>query len=177
MFLARYATLRDAGAREPGAKVIVAGVARMGRVSGSWLDGPGAPLREDGETATYPGQRLGLPGSGRNSAAGFGRRFAALVVDWLICLLVAGALTRHRAFDGRHPVAAEWPLAILALEYVVLLTLVGSTVGMRLDGRRLPLRWAAVRTLLLLLVIPAVVYDRDQRGLHDRASDAVAVRI
>jgi hypothetical protein len=33
-----------------------------------------------------------------------------------------------------------------------------------------------VRTVLLVLVVPAVVYDRDYRGLHDRASNAVVVR-
>jgi uncharacterized RDD family membrane protein YckC len=39
-------------------------------------------------------------------------------------------------------------------------------------------RWPAivVRTGLLLLVLPAVVYDRDGRGLHDRAAGTVVVR-
>ena len=35
---------------------------------------------------------------------------------------------------------------------------------------------AFVRTLLILLVIPAVIYNRDQRGLHDLAADSVVVR-
>jgi hypothetical protein len=34
-----------------------------------------------------------------------------------------------------------------------------------------------VRTVLLLLVIPALVWDRDSRGLHDRLGRAVQVRI
>lgn len=33
-----------------------------------------------------------------------------------------------------------------------------------------------VRTALVCLVIPAVVWDRDTRGLHDRAMSTVCVR-
>ncbi|MCY7326480.1 MAG: RDD family protein, partial [Microbacteriaceae bacterium] len=35
----------------------------------------------------------------------------------------------------------------------------------------------AVRTILLALFIPAVVFDRDQRGLHDQLAGTVLVRI
>jgi len=66
-----------------------------------------------------------------------------------------------------------------------LLGTVGTTLGMRLlgigvrrlDGGRLGWLWVIVRTVMLLLVIPAVVYDRDQRGLHDKAAGAIAVRL
>jgi uncharacterized RDD family membrane protein YckC len=34
----------------------------------------------------------------------------------------------------------------------------------------------AVRTALLCLVIPAVVWDADGRGLHDKAAGTVIVR-
>jgi hypothetical protein len=30
---------------------------------------------------------------------------------------------------------------------------------------------------LLLLVVPAVIYDRDRRGLHDKAAGCVVVRL
>jgi len=33
-----------------------------------------------------------------------------------------------------------------------------------------------MRTLLLAIVIPAVVTDRDGRGLHDRAVNTVLIR-
>ena len=36
---------------------------------------------------------------------------------------------------------------------------------------------ALVRTLLLCLVIPAVIFDPDQRGLHDKAAKTVLVRM
>jgi uncharacterized RDD family membrane protein YckC len=77
-----------------------------------------------------------------------------------------------------------WSLAPLALDYLVGLTLVGQTLGMRLLSLRvirtdrpvpIGLARAASRTFLLFLFIPALVFDRDNRGLHDRVSDTVVV--
>ena len=61
----------------------------------------------------------------------------------------------------------------------------GLTVGKRLlriraistDGRPPGFKWAAVRTLLLLFVVPACLTDRDLRGLHDRAANTIVVRM
>ena len=62
---------------------------------------------------------------------------------------------------------------------------VGRTLGMYLFGLRIirvdreeavnPWR-AVLRTLLLMLLVPAVVFDRDGRGLHDRYTDTAVVR-
>jgi uncharacterized RDD family membrane protein YckC len=35
---------------------------------------------------------------------------------------------------------------------------------------------AAIRTALLVLVLPAVLMDRDGRGLHDKAAGTIVVR-
>ena len=48
-------------------------------------------------------------------------------------------------------------------------------------GGRGALRWGwrqltSMRTALLLLVIPAVIFDPDQRGLHDKVVGTVLVR-
>lgn len=128
-----------------------------------------------GAEVGHRGQRLGLPESGRGSVASYGRRIVALAIDWWLSLLIAAGLLRLRA---------EWALVVLAVEYVLLVPTLGMTVGMRLAGigvanlvgDRLP-RWpaAVVRTILLLLVIPAVVFDRDGRGVHDRAAGTVVV--
>ncbi len=96
-------------------------------------------------------------------------------------------------------------LGIFALENVLLVGTVGHTLGHRLlnlrvrtapavgagagtdrrvssgspvsdPGRPPGLVRAAVRTVLLLLVIPAVVQDGEGRGLHDRAGGTVIVR-
>ena len=68
----------------------------------------------------------------------------------------------------------------------MLLASLGSTFGMRLLGLRvlalgqpgqLPAAWRVlVRTVLLCLVIPAAIWDRDGRGLHDKAAGTVVVR-
>jgi uncharacterized RDD family membrane protein YckC len=53
--------------------------------------------------------------------------------------------------------------------------LLGVSV-MRMDGGRLALWRVFVRTLLICLIIPAVVFDNTGRGLHDRVVGSVAIR-
>jgi uncharacterized RDD family membrane protein YckC len=132
----------------------------------------------------WPGQRLGLPSSGPGSAAGWGRRVVALLIDWVLSTLVASAFTGRSV--ASPPLGAErWlPLAIFAFEVCVLTMTVGGSAGQlvtrvtirRLSGERLdPLR-ALGRTLLICLAIPPLIFNRDQRGLHDLAVGSVAVR-
>ena len=45
-----------------------------------------------------------------------------------------------------------------------------------IDGAWVGLWRPIVRTVLLVLVIPAVIWDADQRGLHDKAAGTVLVR-
>ena len=123
----------------------------------------------------YPGEGLGLPERGPGSMASMGRRLAALVIDWLLCMVIAYWLT-HSQF---------WTIAVFAVEDYVLTALTGCTVGKRLlgirvvrtDGGVVGLRWALVRTAILLTVVPPLLTDRDLRGLHDRASDTMVVNL
>ena len=128
---------------------------------------------------TYRGQRLGLPESGPGSMATFGRRVVALFIDWIAALLIS------RALVGTPETVLESfaTLIIFALQVTVLTWLWGSSFGQRLVGirvvgrtRRLGLVGAALRTVLICIVIPPVVWDSDGRGLHDRAVDSVVVR-
>ena len=136
---------------------------------GSWLGG--APA-SDGD---YPGRRLGKPASGPGSIGRPGRRVLALCIDWAAALAISGA------FFGGDAMAT---LAVFALEQVLLVGLVGYSLGHRIAGLRVErlngapagLPAAAVRTVLLCLVIPAVIFDPDQRGLHDKAAGTVVVR-
>jgi len=138
----------------------------------SWMQGPPS-ARERG--LGYPGQRLGLPEQGRGSVARPGRRLAAIAVDWIGCLLVSGGF-----FGGD----AWATLGVFAVLHVLTVGTIGASPGHALLGLRLSRldgRWpgplpALVRTVLLCLVVPAVVYDRDQRGLHDRAARTVLLR-
>jgi uncharacterized RDD family membrane protein YckC len=140
------------------------------------------------DTPAYPGKRFGLPEDGPMSVAPMGRRLIALVVDWLLCYLIASGIVRHSIFtvtDARYQ-DAQWAALLLFVVEVYLLTSIsGLTVGKRLLGIRtirtngsVPgFKWAALRTALLLCVIPACLSDRDLRGLHDRAADTIVVRI
>ena len=103
------------------------------------------------------------------------RRVLALLIDWLLSMLIAYWLT-HSQF---------WTIAVFAVEVYVLTATTGFTVGKRLVGIRtirtngglVGFRWALVRTAILLTVIPPLLTDRDLRGLHDRASDTIVVRL
>ncbi len=128
-----------------------------------------------GQAAAYPGQRFGLPERGSGSVASMPRRVLALLIDWLLSMLIAYWLT-HSQF---------WTIAVFAVEVYVLTALTGCTVGKRLTGIRVirtgggpvGFRWSLVRTAILLTVIPPLLTDRDLRGMHDRASDTIVVRL
>lgn len=143
----------------------------------TWLGG----VRSAGVDLGYPGQRLGLPEEGSGSISGWGRRIGALVIDWMICTWVVVQLVL-----GMNPADAPWaPVAVFALQYVLLVGFMGQTFGHRLMGIRVAamdggdprLLPVAVRTVLLCLVVPALIWDRDHRGVHDRASNTMVVRM
>jgi uncharacterized RDD family membrane protein YckC len=149
----------------------------------SWLSGPRAALEGTDAELGYRGQRLGRPESGAGSVAGFGVRLLALLIDWVASLLVVHLLWPDVAYGT--PDYSQLALGVFAVEAVVLVWLLQSSFGQflcrirveGLDRRRLALWRVAVRTVLLCLVVPALVWDRDGRGLHDRAVGSVVVRI
>ncbi|MEO9108985.1 MAG: RDD family protein, partial [Jatrophihabitantaceae bacterium] len=100
--------------------------------------------------------------------------------------LIAGLFVQLRHGHGATDrLPGSWSLIPLALDYVLGMLLVGRTLGMNLFGLRVirvdravavdPVR-AIVRTGLLFLLLPAVIWDKDGRGLHDRASNTAVVR-
>ena len=127
------------------------------------------------QTEAYPGQHLGLPERGPGSVASMPRRILALFIDWLLSMVIAYWLTKSQF----------WTIAVFAVEVYILTALGGSTVGKRLVGIRavrigggpIGFGWALVRTAILLTVVPPLLTDRDLRGLHDRASNTIVVRI
>jgi len=148
---------------------------------GSWLSGPRAAAEEAGVDFGYRGEQLGLPEHGPGSIARPGRRLGAIAVDWGLCLLVAYGLITH----SYNKAASTWAPLILFVLIGFTLATVGSTPGKRLFGLRVvaldtgrvsPLR-ALLRTVLLFLALPPLIWDRDGRGLHDRVARTVEVRI
>jgi uncharacterized RDD family membrane protein YckC len=107
----------------------------------------------------------------------FAKRFGALLIDWILCVLVSnffGDPTR----DGWPPVVA------LILEYAFFIGLFAQTPGMMIarlrcvsfkDGSRIGVFRALLRGVLLCLVVPAVIMDGYRRGLHDRAVGSIMI--
>ncbi|OKK19291.1 hypothetical protein AMK16_14230 [Streptomyces sp. CB00455] len=129
----------------------------------------------------HPGARLGLPQHGPGSVARFGRRLAAIAIDWAACLLIAYGLITGGDVAG----ARSWTLWVFLALSILTVGTVGFTPGKRIvglrviaeDGGRLGTARVVLRTVLLALVVPALIWDRDGRGLHDRLARAVQVRI
>ncbi|CAL9569043.1 RDD family protein [Streptomyces pilosus] len=149
---------------------------------GSWLSGPRAALEDAGADFGYRGEQLGLPEDGPGSIARPGRRLGALAVDWGLCMLIAYGLITD-GYDGQT--TGNWALLVFLVLSVLTVGTVGFTPGKRLFGLRVvaldsgrvqPLR-GLVRSALLCLAVPALVWDRDGRGLHDRLARTVEVRI
>jgi uncharacterized RDD family membrane protein YckC len=128
---------------------------------------------------TWPGQRFGLPDDGPRSVARFGRRLAAIAIDWAISYGLSWLF--FRASDGT---ANPWAtLAVFAVLTLLFELFFNASIGhLVLRMRVVPIRGGSlapwrplVRTVLLCLAIPALIWDRDQRGLHDRLAGTVLV--
>ncbi|MGM7667505.1 RDD family protein [Microbacterium sp. A93] len=137
-----------------------------------WVGGTPRP-----DTAgRWPGERLGLAESGPTSMAGWGRRVLAVVIDWFIALFISNVF-----FEG-HPLVT---LGVYVLVQVVLVSLLGTTVGKRVAGIQVvrvggamagPVK-TLIRTGLWCLVVTPFMIDADGRGLHDRAAGTVLIRM
>jgi hypothetical protein len=131
-------------------------------------------------TQKWPGKRLGLPDRGPRSVARAGRRIAAIAIDWIIANFVAFSFFGWTLADS-NPFP---PLIIFGLLQIVFIATVGGSIGHLLLGMRVvPIvpGWVGVlrpiaRTALLCIGIPALIWDRDQRGMHDRIAGTVLVR-
>jgi uncharacterized RDD family membrane protein YckC len=142
--------------------------------------------QQTGDSAFYPGQHLGLPEFGRGSVSGWPRRLGALLIDWVVCSVITIAFLYHPQAGHTASVLTQprlWTPAVFAVADCLLTAFTGFTIGkrllglrvVRLDGRPVGLPRALVRTLLLMLVVPAMMMDRDLRGLQDKAANTVVV--
>lgn len=128
----------------------------------------------------WPGERLGLPETGPRSIGRLGRRLAAIAIDWAVAYLLSWAFFPTPL--GIDPLITLGIFA--ALQYLFLVVINGSLGHLVMRMRVVPLRggylglWRPlVRSALLSLAIPALIWDRDQRGLHDKAAGTILVRI
>jgi uncharacterized RDD family membrane protein YckC len=124
-----------------------------------------------------------MPERGPGSVARFGRRLVAIFVDWFLCDVIAAGFMSYRL--GQGGLGPFKPLTVFVLMNVLLVGTLGCTIGHRLLGIRVvrvdgvspgPFL-AVIRTILLAVAIPAVIWDRDTRGLHDKIAGTITVRI
>ncbi|MFM6939994.1 MAG: RDD family protein [Rhodoluna sp.] len=123
----------------------------------------------------WAGQRLGLPENGPGSLAKLGRRTLALLIDWALALAVSQAFAKGDSTITLLVFAIEQWLLIATLGYSIGHRILGLQVR-RLDGKYVGFWRSLIRIGLILLIIPATIWDADNRGLHDKAAGTVLVR-
>ena len=131
---------------------------------------------EPAEAVDWPGKRLGLPNAGPRSIGRLGRRVIAVVIDWIIA---SGVSILIFGVDAQLQTVGVF----VVLQILAIIAFSGSIGHLVVGLRVVPLtpEWIGfvrpiVRSLLLGLVIPAVIFDNDQRGLHDRFAGTILVR-
>lgn len=161
---------------------------RVARWTGTWLSGAGAEMGPGHDEAPrWPGERLGAPAEGVGAIAGGGRRLLALILDLTAAGLITSFFIRPELGNEEIMVTFNYTAVVVwVLLTVPPVALFGFTPGMaplgvrvgRLDGAERVGWWrAAVRCVLTALLIPAMVRNADGRGLHDRATGTVVVRL
>ena len=113
-----------------------------------------------------------------------GRRVLAITLDWLACYAIVAALSG--GFGQMTPDRSPIILALFFTELLILTALTGASLGQKTfglrvvrfnDGGAISLLQALIRTIFLVLVVTAVTYDKDGRGIHERLSKSVLVRV
>ena len=130
----------------------------------------------------HPGAELGLPPRGPGSLATLLRRALAAIIDWVLAQLIVIGVFGVEIDQGGG--AAFAPLAVFALMHLLLVGTIGTTIGHRvvgigvagLDGGSLRPGQTVIRTLMVVLFLPAVFTASDGRGFHDRAAGSLTVR-
>ncbi len=118
-----------------------------------------------------------------NSYASVGKRLAALSIDWFASLGIAVLVFREFAYGTPESMLAT--TGVFFVEIVIFSYLLCASFGQKLlglrviniKGGRLSLWRIMLRTLLVILVIPALVMDSDGRGLHDRIVGSRVIRM
>lgn len=132
----------------------------------------------DLDPSLWPGERLGLPQEGQFSIARIGRRIGAIIIDWLCALMITTIIPVSENYEGFVTGGIFFLLQILFIPTI------GGSIGHRLFGMRI-IRlgggWVGlwrplVRTLLIMLILPVLVWDSDQRGFHDKVAGTALVR-
>jgi uncharacterized RDD family membrane protein YckC len=134
-----------------------------------------------------------VPSSEAAPRPGIGRRLVGLAIDWTLSLVISSAffpdpaaVASSGSVERVFLVGSSFAtLGIWAAQHFLLVSTLGTTIGHRVVGVKVTredgsspvgLMGGAVRTVMLVVVIPALFTDVQGRGYHDRAARTRLVR-
>jgi uncharacterized RDD family membrane protein YckC len=112
---------------------------------------------------------------------GQGRRMLGLLIDWALCYFITWGFFAEPGTGAFTPIVYFLYLG----QYLFFTILGGATPGHRIVGLRivrfsdgqLPTpKQALIRTALLAIVITAITFDQNGRGINERFSGTVLIR-
>jgi uncharacterized RDD family membrane protein YckC len=110
-----------------------------------------------------------------------GRRMLGVLIDWLMSYAIAIGFFVEFGDSSMGAVV----FLVFTAQYLIFAALGGATPGHRIVGLKIvrfsdggmptPLQ-ALIRTSLLIIILTAVTFDQNGRGINERLSDTVLVR-
>jgi uncharacterized RDD family membrane protein YckC len=112
---------------------------------------------------------------------GQGRRMVGLLLDWAFCYFITWGFFAEPGTGAFTPIV----YFIYVGQYLFFCILGGATPGHRIvglkvvrfyDGQMPTPKQALIRTALLAIVITAITFDENGRGINERLSGTVLIR-
>jgi uncharacterized RDD family membrane protein YckC len=117
----------------------------------------------------------------RYPRVGQGRRMLGLLIDWALCYFITWGFFADPGTGAFTPIVYFLYLG----QYLFFSILGGATPGHRIvglkivnfsDGQMPTPKQALIRTALLAIVITAITFDQNGRGINERFSGTVLIR-
>ena len=110
-----------------------------------------------------------------------GRRMMGVLIDWLMSYAIAIGFFVEFGASSMGAVV----FLVFTAQYLIFAALGGATPGHRIMGLKIvrfsdgqmptPIQ-ALIRTSLLVIILTAITFDQNGRGINERLSDTVLVR-
>ncbi len=115
-----------------------------------------------------------------------GRRVLGITIDWLAAYAITlGFFAGRGDFLERSRGIGGSVLLVMALQYLILVSLGGSSFGHRLVGLKVvrfsdggaatPVQ-VLIRTVLMVIIVTAITFDENGRGVNERLSNTVLIK-
>jgi len=117
----------------------------------------------------------------RYPRVGQGRRMLGLLIDWALCYFITWGFFADPGTSAFTPIVYFLYLG----QYLFFSILGGATPGHRIlglrivrffDGQMPTPKQALIRTALLAIVVTAITFDENGRGINERISGTVLIR-